>query len=78
MDAPLNAPQSKFITAVGQYDGKRLNSPNDLFLTASGDLYFTDPAYGLERGARDPRKNFHTRGFIKWIRLERLHCLLIL
>jgi gluconolactonase len=55
MDAPLNAPQSKFITAAGEYNGKRLNSPNDFFLTANGDLYFTDPSYGFERGARDPK-----------------------
>lgn len=65
MDAPLNAPQSKFITAAGQYDGKRLNSPNDLFLTASGDLYFTDPSYGLERGARDPKKEIAFQGVYK-------------
>ena len=65
MDAPLNAPQSKFITAVGQYNGKRLNSPNDLFLTDSGDLYFTDPSYGLERGARDPKKEIAYQGVYK-------------
>jgi gluconolactonase len=65
MDAPLNAPQSKFITAAGQYNGKRLNSPNDLFLTASGDLYFTDPSYGLERGARDPKKEIAYQGVYK-------------
>jgi gluconolactonase len=65
MDAPLNAPQSTFITVAGQYDGKRLNSPNDLFLTAGGDLYFTDPSYGFERGARDPKKEMRTRVY-KW------------
>jgi gluconolactonase len=65
MDAPLNAPQSKFITAAGQYNGKRLNSPNDLFLTAGGDLYFTDPSYGFERGARDPQKEIVYQGVYK-------------
>ena len=65
MDAPLNAPQSKFITVAGTYDGKRLNSPNDLFLTAAGDLYFTDPAYGFERGARDPKKEIAYQGVYK-------------
>ena len=30
-------------------------SPNDLFLTATGDLYFTDPSYGFER-PDDPKK----------------------
>lgn len=62
MDAPLNAPQSKFITVAGAYNGKRLNSPNDLYLTSDGDLYFTDPAYGFERGARDPKKDLSNQG----------------
>ncbi|HEY6502625.1 MAG TPA: SMP-30/gluconolactonase/LRE family protein [Chitinophagaceae bacterium] len=65
MDAPLNAPQSKFITVAGQYNGKRLNSPNDLFLTKGGDLYFTDPSYGFERGARDPKKEIAYQGVYK-------------
>jgi gluconolactonase len=55
MDAPLNAPKSKFITVAGEYEGKRINSPNDLFLTKKGDLYFTDPSYGFDRGVRDPK-----------------------
>jgi gluconolactonase len=65
MDAPLNAPATKFVTVAGQYNGKRLNSPNDLFLTAGGDLYFTDPSYGLERGARDPKKEISYQGVYK-------------
>jgi gluconolactonase len=44
MDAPLNAPTTNFTTIVGEYDGKKINSPNDLFLTKKGDLYFTDPS----------------------------------
>lgn len=65
MDVPLNAPQAKFITAVGQYNGKRLNSPNDLCLAANGDLYFTDPSYGFEKGARDPKKEMAYQGVYK-------------
>jgi gluconolactonase len=34
-------------TIVDAYQGKRLNSPNDLVYRSNGDLYFTDPAYGL-------------------------------
>lgn len=35
---------------VDRYDGKRFNSPNDLVFHANGDLYFTDPPYGLPAG----------------------------
>ncbi len=31
---------------IGQYQGKKLNSPNDLWITSKGGIYFTDPRYG--------------------------------
>jgi gluconolactonase len=34
-------------TLADRYMGKRLNSPNDLAFRSNGDLYFTDPPYGL-------------------------------
>jgi gluconolactonase len=34
------------------YMGKRLNSPNDLAIHPNGDIYFTDPPYGMEKGAK--------------------------
>ena len=36
-----------------KYMGKRLNSPNDCVYHSSGDLYFTDPPYGLEKNWDD-------------------------
>ncbi|MCX7827230.1 MAG: SMP-30/gluconolactonase/LRE family protein, partial [Verrucomicrobiae bacterium] len=33
-------------TLADRYEGKRLNSPNDLVFKSNGDLYFTDPPYG--------------------------------
>ena len=36
-------------TVVSHYEGKRLNSPNDIVGAPNGDLYFTDPPYGLRR-----------------------------
>ena len=39
---------------VDNYQGKRLNSPNDLVYHSSGDLYFTDPPYGLPQQFDDP------------------------
>jgi gluconolactonase len=41
-------------TLVDNYEGKRLNSPNDAVMTSRGDLYFTDPPYGLPRHWEDP------------------------
>jgi gluconolactonase len=34
-------------TLAERYEGKRFNSPNDLVYKSNGDLYFTDPPYGL-------------------------------
>lgn len=39
-----------------RYNGKRLNSPNDLVYRSDGTLYFTDPRFGLPKFFIDPRK----------------------
>ncbi|MDX1964422.1 MAG: SMP-30/gluconolactonase/LRE family protein [Pirellulales bacterium] len=39
-----------------KYNGKRLNSPNDAAYHSNGDLYFTDPPYGMEKGWDDPAR----------------------
>lgn len=39
-----------------RYQGKRLNSPNDLVYKSDGSLYFTDPPFGLPKFFDDPRK----------------------
>lgn len=36
----------KVTTLADKYDGKLLNSPNDLWLDRKGGIYFTDPRYG--------------------------------
>ncbi len=43
-------------TLVDNYQGKRLNSPNDLCVHSSGAIYFTDPPYGLPQREKDPRR----------------------
>ncbi|MDR7127744.1 gluconolactonase [Algoriphagus sp. 4150] len=48
MNSPLSAPQSDFTVLVSDYKGKRFNSPNDLVYNKSGQLFFTDPPYGLD------------------------------
>jgi gluconolactonase len=47
MDAPLTEPKPNFTTLVDKYQGKRFNSPNDAVFDGAGNLYFTDPPYGL-------------------------------
>lgn len=39
-----------------RYNGHRINSPNDLVFTSNGDLYFTDPPFGLPKAFDDPNK----------------------
>lgn len=56
MDAPLSSPSPTFVTLVNEYDGKKLNSPNDLVQHQNGDIYFTDPPYGLKEQTIDNRE----------------------
>jgi gluconolactonase len=48
--------QMKKTTLADKYMGKRLNSPNDLVFHSNGDLYFTDPPYGLPKHFDDPAR----------------------
>src|ERR1700730_11025051 len=47
---------------ASQFEGKRLNSPNDLVYKSDGALYFTDPAAGLRDGDKDARKELPFAG----------------
>jgi gluconolactonase len=56
---PDTAPMIGYIkktTLAYQHGGKRLNSPNDLVFHSNGDLYFTDPPYGLPKHFDDPAR----------------------
>ena len=48
------------------YEGKRLNSPNDLVYKSDGSLYFTDPPFGLPKFFDDPRKELPYSGVFRW------------
>jgi gluconolactonase len=65
MTSEVSQPQPAFETLAGDYDGKRFNSPNDLAFDSSGNLYFTDPPYGLEKGADDPARELDWSGIYR-------------
>jgi len=43
----------KVVTLASRYEGKRLNSPNDLAIKSDGSIYFTDPPYGISGGQQE-------------------------
>ncbi|MGH9355547.1 MAG: SMP-30/gluconolactonase/LRE family protein [Terriglobia bacterium] len=47
---------------ASRYEGKRLNSPNDLVYKSDGSLYFTDPPFGLAKLDQDPKKELPFNG----------------
>lgn len=62
LNSDLSNPQPNFETIVDRYQGKRFNSPNDATFNKAGDLYFTDPPYGLEGNMNDPAKEIPFQG----------------
>lgn len=40
-------PDGTIVTLAERYNGKRLNSPNDIVVRSDGVVYFTDPPYGI-------------------------------
>lgn len=49
-------------SVVRYYKHRKFNSPNDLVYDAQGNLYFTDPPYGLEKNMNDPAKELLFQG----------------
>jgi gluconolactonase len=47
---------------IDKFEGKRLNSPNDLVYRSDGALFITDPPFGLPRFYDDPRKQLPYSG----------------
>ena len=52
-------------TLADRFEGKRLNSPNDLVIHSNGDIYFTDPPYGLRDLNRNPAKELDFNGVFR-------------
>jgi gluconolactonase len=50
------------ITLADRFEGRRLNSPNDLIVKSNGDVYFTDPPFGLPKTFDDPARELNFCG----------------
>jgi len=53
-----------------RYEGKRLNSPNDLVYKSDGSLYFTDPPHGLSGEDQSPQKELDFNGIFRIVGSE--------
>jgi len=60
------SPEGKLSTLVDSYQGKRLNSPNDLCRSSTGVIYFTDPPWGLPGLNEDTAKDLSFNGVFRW------------
>ena len=57
--------EKTFETIVNRYEGNLFSSPNDLVYAKNGDLYFTDPPYGLKDFNNDGLKELPYNGVYK-------------
>ncbi len=62
MSASLDRPRAVYETVADSYRGRRFNSPNDLTVDSAGNVWFTDPPYGLEQGEDDPARELEVFG----------------
>jgi gluconolactonase len=65
MEAGLSNPSAVYTSLARQYLGKKFNSPNDLVVNSKGEIFFTDPPYGLEKNMHDPKKELSYQGVFK-------------
>ena len=66
MQSSPDQPRPVYETIIDQFEGKKLNSPNDACFNKVGDLYFTDPPYGLEKNVDDPLKELDFQGVYRY------------
>lgn len=65
MDATFDSPKPNYLSIASKYNGKKFNSPNDAVYNSKGELFFTDPPYGLEKQMDDPNKEIPFQGVYK-------------
>lgn len=65
MSAAIDSPKPQFAILAAKYNGRRFNSPNDLVTDSKNNIFFTDPIYGLPKGAEDPTREINFEGVYK-------------
>lgn len=65
LNEPLDSPKAVYTSVTSNYMSKKYNSPNDIVVSSNGTIYFTDPIYGLEKGANDPLRELMFEGVFK-------------
>ncbi len=65
LKADFSSPIPEFETLADSFNGQRLNSPNDLVMDSQGNIYFTDPPYGLNGQDGDETKEIEFNGVYK-------------
>jgi gluconolactonase len=65
LNAPLDSPRPAFTILAANFKGKKFNSPNDLVADSKGNIYFTDPIYGLPKHENDPTRELAFEGVYK-------------
>ena len=54
------------VPVISEYQGQRLNSPNDMVYAPDGSLWFTDPPFGLLKANDDPEKDLKFNGVFRF------------
>jgi len=65
LSSAYDKPLPVFRVLSSGYKGKKFNSPNDLVTDRAGNIYFTDPVYGLPLQANDPTRELNFEGVYK-------------
>jgi gluconolactonase len=61
----LDTADNSLTVVADRYQGKRLNSPNDVIVKSDGAIYFTDPPYGFTKQDDDPKKELKFNGLYR-------------
>ncbi len=64
--ARLGADNKTQTAIVDHFEGKRFNSPNDAAVRRNGEIWFTDPPYGLDKLNDSPLKELKFNGVFRW------------